>query len=109
MWIIIGIGALSCAILAYILHDVMIIISTAVSGAYLGATGVSYFVGGFPSVIDIYNMIKNGTAFTSTIWIYIGCMAFVALIGMVVQCKYLKSDKRAEADENRSPYGERMV
>ena len=60
MWGIVAAGAIICAVITYFFKDYMLILSTAVSGSYLSALGIGFIAGGFPSILEIYDMIKSG-------------------------------------------------
>lgn len=61
MYGIVAAGAVLGAIINWFLKDAIIITSTGITGSYLIVAGIGYFGGGFPSIMDIYNMIQNKT------------------------------------------------
>ena len=60
-YVIIGVGAVVGGIINWFWKDPIIIAGTAVTGSYLLVSGIGFFAGGFPSMNDIYQMIKNGS------------------------------------------------
>ena len=68
--------------LAYYFEDNIVILSTAFIGSYLFIRGISMFIGGYPSEIELFNEISNGTASFSTTMIgYLVAMAVFFVLG----------------------------
>ena len=61
LYVLIVGGGIVMAVVNYCLRDQIYIVATAVSGSYLCVSGIGLFAKNFPSAVDIYNMIKNGT------------------------------------------------
>ena len=61
LYVLIVGGGIVMAVVNYCLRDQIYIFATAVSGSYLCISGVGLIAKNFPSAVDIYNMIKNGT------------------------------------------------
>ena len=59
VYVVVTLGAILCAIINWYMKNPLIIAGTALTGSYLVLSGIGVFAGGFPSVFDIYNMIKN--------------------------------------------------
>lgn len=61
VYVIVAVGAIVCAIINWFFRDPIVIAGTALTGAYLVVSGIGIFVGGFPSIFDLYELIKNKT------------------------------------------------
>lgn len=101
MWTIVIVFAIAGAVIAFFAVNIMIILGTSLAGSYLCLSGIGYFAGGFPSVVDIQQMIQKHSAPSWQIYCYLGGMLVLAILGMVVQCKYLT---RKKDDEDTTAY-----
>ena len=61
MILIISVGALVGGGLGYIFRNFIIIAGTSVTGVYMFIIGITFFIPDLPSLLDIYNMAKNGS------------------------------------------------
>ena len=61
MYLVVALGAIVCGIINWFLKNPLLIAGTALTGSYLFVSGIGFFAGGFPSAVDLYNMVKNGS------------------------------------------------
>jgi len=99
-----GLCAVICGVLGFILFDHIVIISTAVIGSYLFIRGISVFGGGFPNEFVIYQMIKSGIGFTYTFYAYLAAMIVVAVVSFIIQEKF-RSENKEEYEKNKNYVG----
>mmetsp|Transcript_17872 Transcript_17872/g.12830 ORF Transcript_17872/g.12830 Transcript_17872/m.12830 type:complete len:99 (-) Transcript_17872:18-314(-) len=78
------------------LLDSIVIICTNFIGSYCFFRGISMFFGGFPTEIEMINMIKTGTAefMASFLWYLAG------IVIMTVACFKLQYCNKSEKDDN---------
>lgn len=97
------------AILGYCLYSILLVIGTAVIGAYLIVRGISLYAKGFPNesaVIDLimkkeFEELKQFN--TPIVYAYLGGFVFLAIVGSWVQFK-LFGKKEEEEPEEESAY-----
>jgi len=86
------------AILAMLLTNSIVIISTSLLGSYLFFRGLSMFFGGFPTEVEVYNQIKTDTAdFTTTFLIYLVGIIVLGFVCIIFQYK----EKKAESGDDQ--------
>jgi len=60
MYLAIAIGGIIGSILAYFFRTPILIGGTSLMGSYLIVTGICFFIENIPSIIEIYDLIKDG-------------------------------------------------
>jgi len=97
-------SALICGLVALFIYEHVIIISTAVTGAYLAVRGVSLFAPhqyAYPSEIDIAKQIQyNGVSnLPGIFYLYFSLIVVFAIAGGFIQYRHKKSRDEEKAQE----------
>ena len=80
-------SAIGFAIINYFYKTTITILSTSITGSYMTVRGISFILGGFPSEMLIYDLIKR-QEFEKIPWsldIYLSLILFMAVIGVCMQ------------------------
>jgi hypothetical protein len=95
---ILVIGMVLGSIAAYEFQSAILIVSCSFTGAYLLIRGVSVFIGGFPSELELAFMNQTGTDDGSRSWdlIYLGSIVVLTLAGIFVQQRLHFADLESE-------------
>ena len=93
--------AIICAVLAFRLFDHMVILSTSIIGSFLFIRGSSVFIGGFPNVFVLYNMIESGIGFDSTFYAYLAGIIILSILSFLYQEKYRKDNKETYEQDTK--------
>lgn len=89
----------------------IIVIATAVIGAYGIIRGISFMAGGFPDEKQVYELGQKGEweqmkdLLTGWVYLYLAGFLVLAAIGMFIQFKYFyekDEDKKPENEENKA-------
>ena len=88
-------SALTMAFLSVRYYDIIVIVSTALVGAYSFIRGCSLFIGGLPSEYAMYTKFTEGDLqFRTEMYVYLAAFVVVFGVGVVYQRKQKeKSDK----------------
>ncbi len=102
VYVVVVVGALVCAIINWFFKDQLIIAGTALTGSYLFVSGIGLFAGDFPSIFDIYEMIKNKSyELDYKLYLYLGGILILALIGIIAQCKMRSTDEEEDSENEQ--------
>jgi hypothetical protein len=76
-------GAIILGVLAKIYHDFIMILGTSFLGAYALVRGFSYFFGGFPDEVTMFNSMRNGVEveFENTFYYYLIAIVLFFILG----------------------------
>lgn len=98
-WATIAACAGICFYIAIKVEKIVIIVMTSFIGAYVMVRGVSFYIGGFPSEMELRTELEDGVIdwenYDKKFFYYLGGMAAATLIGIVYQ-------KRNEEKLNKS-------
>jgi len=80
-------SAIGFAIVNFFYRDIITILSTSITGAYMSVRGLSFLLGGFPSELIIYDWINKDQLekIPWTVHVYLSLILFLAVIGICVQ------------------------
>lgn len=81
-------------ILAIIFFDHIIILSTAMAGAYIFIAGIGMVAGRYQNPFTIYQEISDGVTIDPVFYAYLAATVILFLIGAVVQYKAKAAEKR---------------
>ena len=84
-----------CAIAAFFIFDVAVIVATCGLGAYAAVRGVSLYAGHYYNEFMLAKMIKAGLVkeIDPYYWLYVAAMFILLVSGLVVQCCMLKRER----------------
>jgi len=102
IWFYVTVVVLAVAggVVACWLHDIILILSTAIGGAYMGIKMIGIMIGNYPDEASIAQKIISGE-FTSMPWydyLYIFGQIAVGIVGVVVQCIIKKRSEKPKVD-----------
>lgn len=98
-WIFcIGVGVVM-GILAMIFFDHIIILTSAMAGAYVFIAGIGIVAGGYQNPFTIYQTVEDGGRIASTFYYYMVGTLVLFVIGAIVQYK-----QRAQEKNFKHPY-----
>jgi hypothetical protein len=93
----------------------IIVIATAVIGAYGFIRGISFMAGGFPDEKQVYELGQKGEweqmkeLLTGWVYLYLAGFLILSALGMFVQFKYFSDDEEEKKEkENQNPEGEKQ-
>ena len=104
-WTSIVIIMVACAVAAFFIFDVAVVMATVTLGAYAMVRGVSAYAGHYYNEVTMAEMLKDGLLddIDPYYWIYVGGFVVAMLLGSLVQCKRLNRIKR-EKEAKKHPY-----
>lgn len=89
--VVLGLG---CGVTMYIMKANGIIISTSFIGSYMIIRACSWFIGGYPNEMTLYEQLKNREfAGYWKFYIYLIVMLALTALGLITQCLLLSPDK----------------
>ena len=103
--------ALICGILAFWLTDIIFILATSFGGAYISVRMVGTMLDKYPDESFIAQQIASGEIdnVSWTVYLFLGIMVALAILGLIVQCKAKKQlddeKKHKERDETYNKGG----
>jgi hypothetical protein len=109
-WCVIVFSVVACALIGYWLADQIIIVVTAIIGAYGVMRGAAFILGYYPDEKQLYQLMNNkeweqvNKMFTWHVYVYFTFFLIVAISGMYIQCKYFNEsdeEKRKREDDNK--------
>ena len=59
------------------------------------------FIGGFPNVFVLYNMIESGIGFDSTFYAYLAGIIILSILSFLYQEKYRKDNKETYEQDTK--------
>lgn len=82
-----------CAVVAFVLFNQAIIISTAFLGAYFIARGIAIFAGGFPPAFELISQVESGAIdhVSYAFYGYLVGIAVLTIVGSIAQFRIFKS------------------
>jgi len=83
------------AFLSYKYYDLIVILSTAMLGAYTFVRGISLFAGGFPNEVEVIQKLANGIATNIPYQFYLYTAGIIVLFGLG-SFYQLREKKRSE-------------
>lgn len=101
-------GIILFAILGYCLYSILLVIGTAIIGAYLIVRGISLYAGGFPNESTVIDLIMKKEFDeleqfnTAIVYAYLGGFVLLAILGSWVQFKLFS--KKEDKPEEESVY-----
>ncbi len=101
-----------CIALSILLFNIVTIFATALIGAYAVIRGISIFAGGFPNETTIADLVKNDETeqlknlLTWIVYLYLGGLVILFVIGLVVQIKIFAADKEEEKNKETTKEGD---
>jgi hypothetical protein len=104
-WTSIVIIMIACAVAAFFIFDVAIVMASVTLGAYAMVRGVSAYAGHYYNEATMAKMLKDGLLddIDPWYWAYVGGFALMMLLGALVQCRRLNRIK-AEKEAKQHPY-----
>ena len=104
-WTSIVIIMVACAVAAFFIFDVAIVMASVTLGAYAMVRGVSAYAGHYYNEATMAKMLKDGLLddIDPWYWAYVGGFALMMLLGALVQCRRLNRIK-AEKEAKQHPY-----
>lgn len=91
LYIGMALWGIATGILVFIIFETLIIITTSFLGSYLMVRGISHWIGGFPSEILIYELLKSGAGFEGTFYAYLAVIWVLTIGCIIFQWKVLKT------------------
>ena len=104
-WTSIVIIMVACAVAAFFIFDVAVVMASVTLGAYAMVRGVSAYAGHYYNEVTMAEMLKDGLLdeIDPYYWIYVGGFVVAMLLGSLVQCKRLNRIK-AKKEAQQHPY-----
>ena len=104
-WTSIVVIMVACAVAAYFIFDIAIVMASVVLGSYAMVRGVSAYAGHYYNEATMAKMLKDGLLddIDPYYWAYVGGFALAVLLGTLVQCRRLNKLK-AEKEAKQHPY-----
>jgi hypothetical protein len=107
-WCVIIACVLAGALIGYWLNKSIIIVVTAIIGAYGMIRGAAFMIGYYPDEKQIYQLINNkewdqvNQMLSWQVYVYFVVFVILAIAGIFVQCKYFnKSDEEKKEEESK--------
>ena len=99
------ISTIGCAIVNFFYKEVVTILSTSITGAYMAVRGLSFILGGYPSEVFIYDILKKQQLdkIPWTLHAYLSLILFMSVIGICVQFNE-KTEKEKDIFTYSHPY-----
>jgi hypothetical protein len=97
-WVSMVVCVVGAAVLAFVIFDHAMIISTSILGAFFLVRGISVYAGHYYNMFTIIKMLKKNLIekIDPLYWAYIGGFIVVALLGCLVQFKMRAKGKQIE-------------
>ena len=104
-WTSICICAVAAGVLAFVILDEVVIISTTLLGAYSLVRGTACYAGHYYNEVTMAEMAKDGLLedIDPWYWAYVGGFFLMIGVGLFVQCKSYKKEK-AKKEAKKHPY-----
>jgi hypothetical protein len=114
-WCVIVGSIVTLSLIGYWLADQIIIVVTAIIGAYGAMRGAAFMIGYYPDEKQVYQLMNNkeweqvDKLFTWHVYVYFVAFVIIAISGIYIQCKYFnetdeeKRKREAESKEHLVP------
>mmetsp|Transcript_15627 Transcript_15627/g.49813 ORF Transcript_15627/g.49813 Transcript_15627/m.49813 type:complete len:309 (+) Transcript_15627:1006-1932(+) len=98
LYVAMGVMGIAFGLIALWKQRPIIIVATALGGAYAAAYGIGHFAGHFPNPLVVKRDVSTGhyEAVPKEWWYYAGGTVVVALVGAIVQFRSTKDDEEKE-------------
>jgi len=104
-WTSVVIIVIACAVAAFFIFDVAVILATVTLGSYSLVRGVAAYAGHYYNEVTMAKMLKDGLLddIDPWYWAYVGGFVIMILLGCCVQFRRLKR-LREEEKKKKHPY-----